>query len=141
MVSFLKPEGAYCDPMYCQSKERLNNPRPSFAFAPPNTFVKTSTRFWGACCEARQKMLNPLRRGNIYDGTTSKTNKPVKALQNSLRRLEFASVLKWSASNETLDAVLLSIDLCYLEKWRWMAGSKGGETIILYLQKKLPTVQ
>jgi len=33
---------AYPDPMYCQSKEMLRRPNPSFPSVPPNKFVKTS---------------------------------------------------------------------------------------------------
>jgi hypothetical protein len=59
------------DPMYCQSKLKLNTPRPSLLSAPPNMLVKMSCTLGDACCEARQKMLKPLRSGNIYAGTIS----------------------------------------------------------------------
>lgn len=50
-VRYLSPvlkRPTYADPIYCQSSERLNNPSPSFAPAPPNMFVKMFTTFFDA---------------------------------------------------------------------------------------------
>lgn len=73
--------------MYCQSNETDRKPRPSLPSAPPNRLVKMSTVFWGALWDAKQKILNPFRKGKIYEGTISHMNIPVNASQNSFNRL------------------------------------------------------
>lgn len=62
---------AHADPIYCQSNEILKNPKPSLPSEPPKKFVNISTTFFEACCDAKQKTLNPFKSGKIYDGKTS----------------------------------------------------------------------
>lgn len=62
---------SYPDPMYCQSKEMAPNPKPSLPSVPPKRLVKMSMVLDDAFWLARQKMLTPLRRGNMYAGMIS----------------------------------------------------------------------
>ena len=57
--------GTNPDPIYCQSKLKLNNPRPSLLSAPPKMLVKASCTLGDACWEERQKMLKPFKSGKI----------------------------------------------------------------------------
>jgi hypothetical protein len=70
--------------MYCQSNERLSSPRPSLPEAPPNKFVKTSRVLLEAFCEAKQKMLNPFKSGNMYEGMTEQVLGIASRLMESL---------------------------------------------------------
>lgn len=59
-------------------------PRPSLPPAPPNRLVKMSTVFGDAPWDAKQNILNPFKRGKIYEGKISQMNIPANAIQNSL---------------------------------------------------------
>lgn len=78
---------SYLEVIYCQSKEKLNNPKPSLLSVPPNRLVNMSTVLGDACWLARQKILIPFNSGKMYAGIISYTNIPVNAVQKSFSRL------------------------------------------------------
>ena len=59
------------EPIYCQSKEMLNKPRPSLPSVPPNRLVNMSTVLGDAFWLARQKKLIPFSNGKMYAGIIS----------------------------------------------------------------------
>ena len=72
-------------------------PRPSFPSVPPNKFVITSKVFPLVFCVAKQIMLIPFNKGNMYDGKISYMNIPLKAVQKIFTRLLLLLTSKWSA--------------------------------------------
>ena len=75
------------EPIYCQSKEMLNKPKPSLELVPPNKLVNMSIVLGDAFWLARQKILIPFNNGKMYAGITSYTNIPENDIQKSLSRL------------------------------------------------------
>ena len=115
------------EPMYCQSREILPNPRPSFAFVPPNRLVITSRAPVGLLWVARQTMLKPFSNGKMYAGTISQTNIPEKAVQKNFRRLAFAFVSKWSA----IETIRIALLVSRIGGKRTLEDGDGGQVLCI----------
>ena len=75
-------------PTYCQSKDKVKNPKPSLLVAPPKMFVRVAALDPVACIAAKQGMDTELSQGNMYAGKNSYANIHENAIQNHLMGLE-----------------------------------------------------
>ena len=76
--------------MYCQSKEKFSNPKPSFEDAPPKIVEKMVRVFSGARIEAKQKMETPPNHVTMYAGKISHIAARPSAQPNLMSLSRFA---------------------------------------------------
>src|SRR5690242_14292127 len=76
----------YFEVMYCQSKEKLKSPWPSFEEIPPNIVISNRRVGGFAFMEARHGMLTPLNQGQMYDAIGSQKNITMDEIPKTRRR-------------------------------------------------------
>ena len=80
----------YFEVMYCQSKEKLNNPWPAFEEMSPKMIINIFRVGGLAFIEARHGMLTPLNQGQMNDAIGSQKNMAIEDIPNTRSRVLLA---------------------------------------------------